>query len=159
MIPPIVITVTVLLSYALAQALVLSAHKHGHLTMDLPGAVQKFHFDPTPRVGGIAIYVAVVLAWFWAPGAGERKLLATLVIAGMPALFIGLLEDVTKRVSVGTRLVITMASGGLAVWMSGVALTRVDIPMADLLARRGLRRGGGGRFLAGQLPLGQAVPR
>jgi UDP-N-acetylmuramyl pentapeptide phosphotransferase/UDP-N-acetylglucosamine-1-phosphate transferase len=101
--------------------------------MDLPGAIQKFHFDPTPRVGGIAIYIAMVLAWFCSPGVAERKLLTTLLLAGMPALFIGLLEDVTKRVSVGTRLVVTMASGAVAVWMSGVALTRVDIPLADLL--------------------------
>lgn len=131
--PPVAITLTVLVAYALAQALVLSAHKHGHLTMDLPGAVQKFHFDPTPRVGGVAIYIAVVLAWLWAPGAGERKLLTTLVLAGMPALFIGLLEDVTKRVSVTTRLVVTMASGALAVWMTGVALTRVDMDAVDLM--------------------------
>ncbi|HEY8356106.1 MAG TPA: glycosyl transferase 4 family protein, partial [Ramlibacter sp.] len=55
---PLTVLLTVTLSYAVAQALVLSAHKHGHLTMDLPGAVQKFHLDPTPRVGGVAIYIA-----------------------------------------------------------------------------------------------------
>src|SRR4051812_18503070 len=130
---PVAVSLTVLVSFALAQALVLSAHKHGHLTMDLPGAVQKFHFDPTPRVGGIAIYIALVMAWLWAPGVAERKLLTTLLVAGIPALMIGLLEDVTKRVSVSTRLMVTMASGGLAVWMSGIALTRVDIPAADML--------------------------
>jgi UDP-N-acetylmuramyl pentapeptide phosphotransferase/UDP-N-acetylglucosamine-1-phosphate transferase len=130
---PVAISLTVAVSFALAQALVLSAHKHGHLTMDLPGAIQKFHLDPTPRVGGIAIYIAVVLAWMCAPTEGERKLLTTLLLAGIPALFIGLLEDVTKRVSVFNRLIVTMASGGLAVWMSGVALTRVDIPPADFL--------------------------
>src|SRR5215510_6330303 len=94
-----VVAATLALSYVLAQALVLSAHKHGHLTMDFPGAIQKFHLDPTPRVGGVAIYIAVVLAWVCAPGPQERKLLATLLVAGMPALLIGLLEDVTKRVS------------------------------------------------------------
>lgn len=130
---PVAISLTVLVSFALAQALVLSAHKHGHLTMDLPGAIQKFHFDPTPRVGGIAIYVALVSAWLLAPDSSDRHLLTTLLVAGVPALMIGLLEDVTKRVSVSTRLLVTMASGALAVWMSGVALTRVDIPLADML--------------------------
>ena len=128
---PVAISLTVLVSFALAQALVLSAHKHGHLTMDLPGAIQKFHLDPTPRVGGIAIYLAVVLAWALTPHGAAERLLATLLIAGMPALLVGVLEDVTKRVSVTTRLVITMASGGMAAWMSGVALTRVDMPVAD----------------------------
>jgi UDP-N-acetylmuramyl pentapeptide phosphotransferase/UDP-N-acetylglucosamine-1-phosphate transferase len=127
------IAVTLLVSFVLAQALVWSAHKHGHLTMDLPGAVQKFHSAPTPRVGGIAIYVAVTGAWILLPGPGEAALLATLLLAGMPALLVGLTEDVTKRVSVRTRLLVTMGSGGLAALWTGVGLTRVDIPLADLL--------------------------
>lgn len=131
--PPLAIALTVGIAFALAQALVLSAHKHGHFTMDLPGAVQKFHFDPTPRVGGIAIYLAVVVGWACAPGVAERKLLATLLVAGMPALLIGLLEDVTKRVSVTTRLLVTMSSGALAAWLTGLAITRLDMPFADAI--------------------------
>jgi UDP-N-acetylmuramyl pentapeptide phosphotransferase/UDP-N-acetylglucosamine-1-phosphate transferase len=130
---PVAITVTLIVSFVLAQALVLSAHKHGHLTMDLPGAVQKFHFDPTPRVGGIAIYVAVAAAWVLLPGVAESKLLGTLLLAGMPALLIGLLEDVTKRVSVRTRLLVTMASGACAVLLTGLAINRLDFPLGDLV--------------------------
>jgi len=128
---PAVVAVTLMLSYVVAQALVLSAHKHGHLTMDLPGAVQKFHLDPTPRVGGIAIYVAITVGWILLPGAAEAKLLGTTLLAGMPALLVGLLEDVTKRVSVRTRLLVTMCSGGLAAVWSGYGITRLDMPMAD----------------------------
>lgn len=128
---PVTITATLAASYGLAQALVLSADKHGHLTMDLPGAVQKFHSTPTPRVGGIGIYLALAAAWMLIPGTAERRLLATLLLAGMPALLIGLLEDVTKRVSVMRRLLVTMASGGLAAILTGIGLTRVDIPFVD----------------------------
>lgn len=131
--PSLAIALTVGVAFALAQALVLSAHKHGHLTMDLSVGIQKFHLDPTPRVGGVAIYLAVVLAWACAPGAGERKLLATLLVAGMPALLIGLLEDVTKKVSVMTRLLVTMSSGALAAWLTGLAITRVDMPVVDAM--------------------------
>lgn len=128
----VAIALVVLIALAVAQALVLSAHKHGHLTMDLPGAVQKFHVTPTPRVGGVAIYIAAVAAWLFAPGPAERKLLETLLVAGIPALLVGLMEDVTKRVSVATRLLVTMASGGIAAWMTGVALNRVDVlPLAN----------------------------
>jgi len=130
---PVAITVTLIVSFVIAQGLVLSAHKHGHLTMDLPGAIQKFHLDPTPRVGGLAIYVAVTAGWILLPGVAEGKLLATMLLAGMPALFIGLLEDVTKRVSVRTRLLVTMASGGFAFLWSGVGLTRVDMPLVDAM--------------------------
>jgi UDP-N-acetylmuramyl pentapeptide phosphotransferase/UDP-N-acetylglucosamine-1-phosphate transferase len=128
---PVTLTSTLAASFLLALALVMSAHKHGHLTMDLPGAVQKFHSAPTPRVGGIAIYAALTLAWILVPAPAERKLLGTLLLAGMPALLIGLLEDVTKRVSVSRRLVVTMFSGGLAMALTGIGLTRVDMPLAD----------------------------
>jgi UDP-N-acetylmuramyl pentapeptide phosphotransferase/UDP-N-acetylglucosamine-1-phosphate transferase len=125
---------TLLVSLVIAQTLVLSAHKHGQFTMDLPGAVQKFHSVPTPRVGGIAIYAALAAAWMLVPASrGESALLSAILLTGMPALFVGLTEDVTKRVSVRTRLLVTMGSGGLAALWSGVGLTRVDIPPADFL--------------------------
>jgi UDP-N-acetylmuramyl pentapeptide phosphotransferase/UDP-N-acetylglucosamine-1-phosphate transferase len=121
-------------SFVIAQALVLSAHKHGHLTMDVPLGIQKVHLGPTPRVGGLAIYLAMAVAWFLAtPGSGERGILTTVLLAGIPAFFIGLTEDVTKRVGVRTRLFVTMGSGGLAAAIAGIGLTRVDIPPADFL--------------------------
>jgi UDP-N-acetylmuramyl pentapeptide phosphotransferase/UDP-N-acetylglucosamine-1-phosphate transferase len=127
------LAIALAVSFVLAQALVLSAHKHGHLTMDLPGAVQKFHFDPTPRVGGIAIYVAVTTAWVFLPGTAESRLLATVLVAGMPAFMIGLLEDVTRRVSVRTRLLVTIASGGFAALWTGLGITRLDLPLATTI--------------------------
>lgn len=132
--PSTVLALTAAVGFMLAQAIVLSAHKHGHLTMDMPtGGVQKFHSAPTPRVGGISIYLAVVAAWLLLPGAGERQILGVVLVAGLPAVFIGLLEDITKRVSVRSRLFVTMGSGGLAALITGVGLTRVDIPPVDLV--------------------------
>jgi UDP-N-acetylmuramyl pentapeptide phosphotransferase/UDP-N-acetylglucosamine-1-phosphate transferase len=122
--------VTALVSLGIAQALVLSAKRHGHLTMDLPGAVQKFHHVPTPRVGGIAIYIGLAVAWVLA-GTAERRLLNTILVAGLPALSIGLLEDVTKRVSVRSRLLVTMGSGVLAAVLGGSALSQLDVPLLD----------------------------
>jgi UDP-N-acetylmuramyl pentapeptide phosphotransferase/UDP-N-acetylglucosamine-1-phosphate transferase len=129
---PAVAIGTALVSFAIAQALVLTSHRHGHLTMDMPGAVQKFHENPTPRVGGLAIYIGMVMAWVCA-GDAEADLLRTILLAGIPALFIGLLEDVTKRVSVRTRLLVTMGSGALAAVMTGTAIVRVDIAPIDAL--------------------------
>lgn len=120
----------VLVSFGVAQALVVSAHRHGHLTMDVPGAVQCFHSAPTPRVGGIAIYLALVAAWVFA-GTGEKKLLNTLLLAGLPAICIGLLEDITRAVSVRVRLLVTMGSGALATVMTGTGITRVDVQLVD----------------------------
>jgi UDP-N-acetylmuramyl pentapeptide phosphotransferase/UDP-N-acetylglucosamine-1-phosphate transferase len=64
-----------------------------------------------------------------------QALLGPLLLASIPAFAAGLLEDLTKRVGVKTRLVATMASGALACWITGIALNRAGIPMVnDLLA-------------------------
>jgi UDP-N-acetylmuramyl pentapeptide phosphotransferase/UDP-N-acetylglucosamine-1-phosphate transferase len=119
----------------LAKVLVFTAARHGRFTMDLPGAIQKFHSSPTPRIGGIGIYLALIVAWRLVPDSDSARILATILLAGIPALLIGLLEDLTKRVSVRVRLVATVASGALACWIGGVSLTHVDLSMADPLLR------------------------
>jgi UDP-N-acetylmuramyl pentapeptide phosphotransferase/UDP-N-acetylglucosamine-1-phosphate transferase len=127
------IAAAALASFVLAQVLVLTADRHGRFTMDAPGAIQKFHSHPTPRVGGIGIYLALLVASLVLPSAQAAALLATILIAGVPALAIGLLEDVTKRVSVRVRLLATMSSGAIACWLGGVSLTHVDVPVLDTL--------------------------
>jgi UDP-N-acetylmuramyl pentapeptide phosphotransferase/UDP-N-acetylglucosamine-1-phosphate transferase len=122
-------------SFVLAQVLVLTADGHGRFTMDPPGAIQKFHSQPTPRIGGIGIYLALVGASMIIPEAGAAAILTTILKAGIPALLVGLLEDVTKRVGVLTRLWATMVSGLVACWLAGISLTHLDIPLVDDLMR------------------------
>ena len=101
--------------------------------MDLPGAVQKFHLRPTPRIGGIGIYLALLAASRFVPDPDAHRLLATILIAGLPAFLAGLLEDITKSVSVKLRLLATIASGALACWVGGVTLTHLNVPVLDAL--------------------------
>jgi UDP-N-acetylmuramyl pentapeptide phosphotransferase/UDP-N-acetylglucosamine-1-phosphate transferase len=122
-------------SFLLAKVLVLTADRHGRFTMDLPGAVQKFHAHPTPRIGGIGIYLALVVAWHVLAEREAAGILATILLAGIPALLIGLLEDLTKRVSVAIRLFATLASGALACGVGGVSVTHLDVSVADSLLR------------------------
>ena len=110
---------------------VLTKDHHGHLTMDSGIGVQKFHVDPTPRVGGIGIYLGVWIAWFLARDKAVKDILNVILLAGFPALAFGLLEDVTKVVGVLPRLAATMASSVVAWLMTGIALDRLDIPGLD----------------------------
>ncbi|MDP3673050.1 MAG: glycosyltransferase [Telluria sp.] len=126
---------TVLASFTLALALVLTADRHGRFSMDAPGAIQKFHSQPTPRIGGIGIYLALVGASMLMPANDTKRLLDTILLAGIPALLVGLLEDVTKRVGISTRLLATMASGFLASWLSGVLLNEVHLQPIDQMLR------------------------
>ncbi|MBA2672863.1 glycosyltransferase [Ramlibacter sp.] len=125
------VATSALASFALAMVLVLTAGRHGRYTMDTPGAVQTFHLQPTPRVGGVGIYLALLVAWMLVAHADTRRILGTILLAGVPCLLVGLLEDVTKRVGIRTRLIATMASGALACVLSGVMLSRLDVPLLD----------------------------
>lgn len=92
--------------------------------------VQKLHSVPTPRIGGIAVAVALGLGgvlldgesftfwWMWA-------------VAALPSFVVGLAEDLTKKVGVRTRLAATLLSGLLFCMISGFGITQVDIPGAD----------------------------
>jgi len=118
-------------SFVLAGALVLTAHRHGRFTMDWPGAVQKFHVRPTPRVGGIGIYCALLAGSLLIHESGPARILEVVLVAGLPALAIGLLEDVTKRIAVPMRLAFTVSSGLLACWLSGIEISRIGVPTVD----------------------------
>ena len=112
--------------------LVLTKSWHGALSMDVNQGIQKFHSTPTPRIGGLAIVAALWVAWLNAP-AELKSLIGVFLLAGSPAFIFGLAEDLTKKVSVLKRLLATMASGLLAWWLTGYALTRVDVWGIDYL--------------------------
>jgi UDP-N-acetylmuramyl pentapeptide phosphotransferase/UDP-N-acetylglucosamine-1-phosphate transferase len=120
-------------AFFVSMFLVLTKKHHGHLTMDSTIGVQKFHAEPTPRVGGIGIYLGLLLAWFVVHEKGVRDILGIVLLAGLIPLVCGLAEDITKRVGVLPRLLATMA-GGIAAWLlTGVCLNRVDIYGVDWL--------------------------
>jgi UDP-N-acetylmuramyl pentapeptide phosphotransferase/UDP-N-acetylglucosamine-1-phosphate transferase len=123
--------ITLVVSLSIAALVVFTQRYHGHLTMDSSHGVQKFHVHPTPRVGGLGIYLALVVAWLFVKEEAASQILKTIVVAGIPAFAFGILEDLTKQVGVIPRLLATMASGLIACLMTGLALTRLDIPMVD----------------------------
>jgi UDP-N-acetylmuramyl pentapeptide phosphotransferase/UDP-N-acetylglucosamine-1-phosphate transferase len=131
------IIATALASFLVAEVLVLTASSHGRFSMDRPGAIQKFHSRPTPRIGGIGIYLALLVASRLVPDPDASRILTTILVAGVPAILVGLLEDVTKNVGVLLRLLATMASGALAVWVSGVSLAYLRVPGVDALLALG----------------------
>ena len=111
-----------------------SAKKHGAFSLDhdLSGP-QKFHAFAVPRVGGIGIVAGLLCAVpaLWAVHPATGRIAAELLMCGMPAFAAGLVEDVTKRVSPGNRLLATAVAAGLAIWFLDTAITRTDIPGLD----------------------------
>ena len=117
---------------ATAMLLVLTQCWHGRHTMDSQKGIQKFHTLPTPRVGGIAVAFGVVAGLVFA-GPEQQALLGPLILAGIPAFAFGLLEDITKRVSVATRLLATMGCGVLGWAITGYSITDASVWGLDWL--------------------------
>jgi UDP-GlcNAc:undecaprenyl-phosphate/decaprenyl-phosphate GlcNAc-1-phosphate transferase len=104
-------------------------------------APQRFHAGSTPRVGGLAIALACISAWFiaWAlslAGALNNTPLpiqstAYWTLALFPAFAAGLLDDLTQKLGVRWRLLASMASAALGCWLLGLAVPRLGIPFLD----------------------------
>ena len=136
----IVLLMAFLVSF-LATLGVIRWHRfHGHLSADDDfSGVQKFHRHSVSRVGGVGVALGLVAAALvlWLDGRSIAREFALLLAAGIPAFAGGLAEDVTKRVGVGARLLLTMGAAALGFWLLGAMLTRVDVPLVDDLLRYG----------------------
>lgn len=127
---------TAMLVSALAcLCIVCASRHHAHLSgdHDLSGP-QKFHSQPVPRIGGVAILAGLVAALPLLSTTGQRLPLLLLACAA-PAFLAGFAEDLTKRVSPLRRLLFTMLSAGLAAWLLDALITRSDLPGVDTLLR------------------------
>lgn len=107
---------------------------HGRFSMDEFVGVQKFHIHPTPRIGGLAIFIGLLAVYEKMPLA-TQSLVGPMVWAAIPAFLMGLLEDVTKRVGVVPRLLATMLSGLLAWWLTSVAMQHTGVSLLDSVLR------------------------
>ena len=109
-------------SFGISVLLVLSQRWHATRTADHSGGVQKFHVEPTPRIGGLAVAVGLIAAW--PTFTGEMgELSASMMAASIPALAFGTAEDLSNQISPMTRLLATLSSGVLAWWITGISLT------------------------------------
>jgi len=127
-------TSTVVLSLTLAALIVFTQRWHIALSGGSPSGIQIAHHGVTPRVGGIAVYVASLIASLIAPKE-ETELLTLTLIAASPAFMFGFLEDCTGRISSKVRLAATATSGFLAWFLTGYAITHVDISVIDTILR------------------------
>lgn len=113
-------------------ALVATQRWHGCYSIDSLVGVQKIHTKDTPRVGGIAIALSLLVCWLIASPT-VRAILGPMLLAGMPAFIFGLADDLTKKVGVLPRLLATMCSGALAWNFTGIAMQDTGVPPLDML--------------------------
>lgn len=111
----------------------IRAARRLQLGVDESNGIQKMHSHWVPRLGGIPIFIAYVaglLLLAWESSAYERET-AFLIVCLLPAFGIGLIEDVTRKAGVLTRLVFTMIAAALGWWLLQGGLSRLDLPLID----------------------------
>ncbi len=129
--------IAVIASFMASILIVVTEGWHGSHSFDSDmTSAQKFHKKPVPRAGGLAllagILIAIVFGMPYESASTSKGQAANfsgllLLLAAMPAFLAGLLEDLTKRVSVALRLVAAFASALLASWLLNATLPRLDI--------------------------------
>ncbi|MFZ6755158.1 MraY family glycosyltransferase [Undibacterium sp. Dicai25W] len=115
-------------------ALILFKHAHQHLTTDHVGSgPQKMHHGATPRIGGVPIFVGLLLGmeilYF-----GEWHINSLpLIGAILPVWIAGITEDLTKKVSPFKRLIAAFVSALIGMWLLDAKLVRLGSPLLDHL--------------------------
>jgi UDP-N-acetylmuramyl pentapeptide phosphotransferase/UDP-N-acetylglucosamine-1-phosphate transferase len=123
-------------SFGVCALVIMTQRWHGRLSLDNDlKAIQKLHKDPVPRIGGLGLLVGLLIAVLGAYLVKGQSFPTTLIllICALPVFLAGLVEDLTKRVSVRMRLYASFISAALAVWMLDARLSNVDTPMLDSL--------------------------
>lgn len=101
---------------------------------DSAEGVQKFHVNPTSRLGGVAIFFGLAVSGLAVSGVAEFQHYSFwFLLASMPVWLAGLTEDLTRRVGPTLRLVMATLSAAWLFGSLGVSVNRTDVWPIDLL--------------------------
>ena len=111
-------------------------HLHHHFSGDseLLGP-QKVHSQSVPRIGGLSIAVGLSLSTFLSVVIQEPKTapLLIMLVCAIPVFGVGLAEDVTKTISIKTRLFFTAIGAFAVTHFLNSFITSLAIPGVDWL--------------------------
>jgi len=94
-------------------------------------AVQASHLSPTARIGGLAIFFAIIFAAGLSHSADKWSLFILLSGSALPVFAVGLAEDFGYFASPRSRLLAAAVSGILFVALTGQWILRTGIPVFD----------------------------
>lgn len=106
------------------------------MTGDIRSGPQKIHITKTPRIGGFAIYITLILALiiFYFFGSSEQYYifnnLSSIVIISFPVIIVGLAEDIFKDISIFVRFSASIFAGIIAYFYE-ITLSNSNIIIID----------------------------
>ncbi len=96
--------------------------------------VQKFHVNPTSRLGGVAIFLGFAVSGLAVSRLAEfHHYSFWFLLASIPVWLAGLTEDLTHRVGPTLRLVMATMSAAWLFGTLGISVNRTDVWPIDLL--------------------------
>ncbi|MGB2408747.1 MAG: glycosyltransferase family 4 protein [Paracoccaceae bacterium] len=95
-------------------------------------AVQAAHLNPTPRIGGLAIVIALLVAAALSHGADNWTAFVLLLVSAMPVFVVGLAEDLGYLASPRKRLFAATVSGAVFIALTGQWVLQTGIPVLDI---------------------------
>jgi len=130
--------ISFLVSFIFSLLILRYSHLHGHISFDHDKkGVQKFHSFDTPRIGGLPIFIgiafSIAIQFFQELSFANIGLI--LILSSLPVFILGLLEDVTKKISASYRLLAAFISAFLACYFLNTWLTNIQFMSIDLLLK------------------------
>ena len=128
--------ITLFVSFFISALIVRNKHLQATQFMDIDtSGPQKFHTHAVPRIGGVAIFlsllvgVSIRLTQNWESG----FLSLMLLVCCLPTFLMGFYEDISKNVSPTKRLIACIVSAILAYLILDIKVTSVDVEWVDSL--------------------------
>ena len=120
------------LSLLLCYSLFLSKKFHSSFSNDVLTGPQKIHIESTIRIAGFAVFLSLILSnnLFISK---NNEILNLLLLTAFPVFSAGFLEDVTNNVSISKRLISSLISGILFIFLFDTKITHINIYFVDLL--------------------------
>jgi len=123
-----------MVSNILCLLIIRYRHLHAHLTSDSSIGPQKFHKAATPRIGGIPIFISLVVMWLWTyltdPSLAYK---IPLFLSALLIFIVGVTEDITKKIGVKVRLISAFVSGIISFIFFDVKIQGIGISFIDLV--------------------------
>ncbi len=131
-----------LISFFLSLFIIVLSKKYKTLLTDhLHIGPQTFHLSPTPRIGGLAIFIGVTISLLSAYFFREvfkvtfSQNFLFLVLFSLPVFLAGLLEDISGKLHPKIRMIFIFFSAALVFKFLDTKILRVDLPFLDELLK------------------------
>ena len=121
---------SILISLILTLVIILLPKKWVTDLDDLTG-VQKFHYQPTPRIAGIPVFMSFFIG-LWYIDLQEVSY-AFLLLASLPVFVSGVIEDIIVRVSPLKRMISTLVSIVMVFILLNVGIASLGFTPIDYL--------------------------